>query len=133
MQVTIYLHTNIYHVYMCTYHKLTAMQMWTLTRYLPLLIGDLIPEDDACWETFLGLLDIMDICLAPTTNDQQASYLGLLIKSHHQSFLANYPNVKLIPKQHYMVHYPTWMIRYLRTRTFKFYTVPSYHMHYVYC
>ena len=39
------------HVYMYW----PPMQMWTLARFLPLVIGDLIPEDDKHWENFLCL------------------------------------------------------------------------------
>ena len=90
----------------------SAMQMWTLARYLPLVIGDLVPEEDEHWEIFLTLLDILDICLAPKTNEQQASHLTMLIAAHHESFKEAYPHLRLIPKQHYMVHYPEWIRRY---------------------
>ena len=90
-----------------------AMQMWTLARYLPLLIGDLVPEEDKHWETFLTLLDILRICLAPKTNKEQAAHLELLIMAHHESFKEGYPDICLIPKQHYMVHYPEWIRRYV--------------------
>ena len=46
-----------------------AMQMWTLARFLPLVIGDLIPEDNKHWENFLCLLDIMDILFSHTVAD----------------------------------------------------------------
>jgi hypothetical protein len=72
--------------------KQSAMQMWTLARYLLTIIGDLIPENDKQWETYLVLLDILDICLAPSTTCEQASHLAMLIKTHHESFKEAYPH-----------------------------------------
>ncbi len=37
-----------------------ATQMWCLGRFLPLLIGHLVPEGDCFWENFLMLLTIVD-------------------------------------------------------------------------
>ena len=38
---------------------ITASQMWIFSTLLPLMIGDLVPEDDQKWECFLLLLDIV--------------------------------------------------------------------------
>ena len=94
----------------CVY---TAMQMSKLARYLSLLIGDLVPEKGKHWETFLTLLDILRICLAPRTNEEQAVHLELLIMAHHESFNEGYPDIRLILKQQYMVHCPEWIRRYI--------------------
>ena len=88
------------------------MQSWTLARYLPLIIGDKIPEDSIYWETFLTLLDILDICFSPKVSTEQATYLANLIELHHESYKEAYPDKKLIPKQHYMIHYPDSIKRY---------------------
>ena len=83
--------------------------MWTLARNLPVMIGDLIPQGDVYWETFLTLLDILDICMAQVVSDDMASHLNLLIRDHHEAYTDIYPEKSLLPKQHYMVHYPYWM------------------------
>lgn len=36
-----------------------AEQMWILTTYLPLMIGDLVPDDNKEWDCFLILLEIL--------------------------------------------------------------------------
>lgn len=38
--------------------------MWNLAVYLPLMIGDLVPESDKEWECFLLLLEILQICVS---------------------------------------------------------------------
>ena len=106
---TYYIHTNTHNMPEIIHNSSTATQMWKLARYLPLLIGALIEEEDEHWETYLSLLDILDICFSPQTNEQQVSHLTLLIAAHHESFKAAYPELCLTPKQHYMVHYPEWI------------------------
>ena len=42
-----------------------AAQMWCLARMLPLIMGDLIPENDTYWDNFLQLLKFEEIVFAP--------------------------------------------------------------------
>ena len=90
-------------------HMLTAAQMWTMARNLPVMIGDLVPEGDRHWETFVTLLDILDMCMAPVVTEDMASHLSLLIRDHHETYIELYPDLPLLPKHHYIVHYPDWM------------------------
>ena len=62
------------------------MQMWTLSRFLPLAIGHLVPEDDEHWENFLCLLDIMDIVFACPVGAAASGELEALISDHHSTF-----------------------------------------------
>ena len=39
--------------------------MWCLCRFLPLMIGDNIPETDIRWQNFLQLLEIIDLLFGP--------------------------------------------------------------------
>ena len=43
-----------------------ASQMWLLGRILPILIGDLVLEDNEYWILFLKLMDTVDILFSPT-------------------------------------------------------------------
>ena len=87
--------------------------MWLLGRILPLVIGDLVPEDDENWENLLVMLKITDLLLAPTTTTDLLGYLAGLIESHHHKFRELYPNESVIPKMHFMVHMPGLMSRYV--------------------
>jgi hypothetical protein len=78
---------------------------------LHLLIGDLIPEDDSHWQNFLLLLQIEEILLSPTTSPELAAYLAVLIGEYLESFSDLYTR-PIIPKQHYMLHYPRQIVRY---------------------
>ena len=87
--------------------------MWALSVNLPLIIGDQVPQDDEMWECFLLLLDILQLCTARIASVSHAGYLEALIHDHHQLFTRCYPGVSVIPKMHYMVHFPQQIIRYV--------------------
>lgn len=84
--------------------------MWCLARFLPLMIGDLIPFEDDHWENFLNLLDIMDYVFAPSTTPEKISHVEVLVEDFLTEF-CNLYNRPLIPKMHYLVHLPSWMRR----------------------
>lgn len=80
-------------------------------RYLPLLIGDLVPGDDEEWAHFLCLLDIVDIVFAPVCSDVMVAHLEHLIELYLTDFLRLYPDESITPKMHYLVHYPEAIIK----------------------
>ena len=85
--------------------SLIAAQMWTFVTLLPLIIGDLIPEEDHHWECFLLLLQIVKQCTARIVSVATAEYIAVLIEQHQKSFKQCYPSVLLTPKMHYMIHF----------------------------
>lgn len=91
--------------------------MWCLGRLLPLLIGQLVPEEDRLWENYLTLLSIMDYAFAPVTTADKADYMAMLVEDFLVEFCVLYPERRLIPKMHYMIHLPTWMKRSDQKRT----------------
>lgn len=72
----------------------------------PILIGDLVEQDLQHWECFLILLEITKIALAPKVTRGMVDLLTNLIAEHHTCFISLYPDRKLTPKMHYMVHLP---------------------------
>ena len=93
------------HTFLCT-----AAQMWNFATYLPLLIGDKIPEDDPMWECHLLLLEITKYCTAQVTSKASAAYVAALIDQPHRTFKQCYPSRPLTPKMHYMVHFPRLLL-----------------------
>ena len=71
-------------------------------RYFPLLVGDLIPEDDKKWAHFLILLKIMEYCFSPVITVDKTVYLEILIEDFLTDFVTYYPERSLIPKMHYL-------------------------------
>ncbi|KAG1670659.1 hypothetical protein GQR58_016758 [Nymphon striatum] len=86
--------------------KQSASEMWTLTQYLPLMIGDKIPEKDQHWRLLLSLLECMSIIFAPAINREATYYLQQLITDHLELFVEVFPEERVKPKQHFLVHYP---------------------------
>lgn len=90
----------------------SATQMWCLTRFFPILVGDLVPQGNERWVNFLHLLTIMEYTFAPVTTTDKISYLEILIEEYLSEFVQLYPERPLTPKMHYLVHVPFWMKRY---------------------
>ena len=85
--------------------------MWYLSRLLPLILHDLIPEENLHLEFFNDLMKIFDLLVSPITSLGTTLYLRLLIQEYLQEFKKLYPDINLIPKQHFMVHYASQIRR----------------------
>ena len=98
-------------MYICSpsHHLSSAMQMWTLGRFLPLLVGHLVEDDDDHWLNFLCLLDIMDILFARPVTADACALAEVLISDHHSSFMQLYPHLSITLKMHSMIHMPRLM------------------------
>ena len=90
----------------------TASQMWLLARMFPLLVGDLVPQDCQNWLCFLKPLKICEICTSTQLTPDYAAYLEVLIEEHHTEFVKLYPSKLIIPKMHFMVHFPQQILDY---------------------
>ena len=101
------------HVIMHHVHTHAAMQMWTLGRFLPLVIGRL--EDDEHWDNFLCLLDIMDILFARPVTPDACALAEVMINDHHSKFKGLYPNTSITLKMHSMIHMPRLMLESVRS------------------
>lgn len=85
--------------------KMSASEMSCLTKYLGLIIGDLIPEQSELWLLYIILEKILDIVLCKWVKRGEITLLQTLIKEHHELYLRlSHSNLK--PKHHHMVHYP---------------------------
>ena len=85
--------------------------MWCLGRFLPLLVGAHVPAEDEKWHLYITLLEIVDIVFSPAITTGKAAFLRDLIEDHHTRFLQLYPHASIIPKMHYIIHYPRTMLR----------------------
>ena len=86
--------------------KASASQMLLLIRILPLMVGDLIPESDPNWKCFLTFAKIVDIIMCPVASADLCAVLKVLIEEHHRLFISLYSEGKVIPKFHFLLHYP---------------------------
>ena len=91
-------------------HLFLANETWTLARFLPILISDLVPMGNRHWNLYLLLLKIVELVMAPKVTVAIAAYLRQLIQEHHTIFSELYPGYHLTPKLHYMIHIPSWIV-----------------------
>lgn len=107
-------------MYLFYLQNTAAAQMWNLAINFPLIIGDHVPVEDAKWECFLYLLDIVQLCTAHMCSQSVAGYLEALVHDHHSQFVRCYPDSSVTPKMHYMVHFPQQLLRYKYIHVYNF-------------
>lgn len=86
----------------------------SISIFTPLLIGDLVREEDERWQNFILLLQIEEIVFAPKTSVQLAAYLDVIVGEYLEEF-ANLYERPIIPKQHniwYITQHKLWGIVY---------------------
>ncbi|XP_047123578.1 uncharacterized protein LOC124806573 [Hydra vulgaris] len=92
--------------------RIQAAESWCLIRNLPLMIGKYIPDEEPHWKLLILLLRCLDIIFAPAITDGLITQLEFLIEEHHCYFKSVYPESRLIPKHHFMLHYPECMAKF---------------------
>ncbi len=86
--------------------KMSASEMQCFVYYLPLMIDDLIDnKSDSVWQLFLKLTEMIDMCMQPSFTENDLNMLQNIIQLHHDLYLANFPNNRLIPKHRFLLHY----------------------------
>lgn len=83
-----------------------AHENWALIWLLPFIIGHRIPLNDPAWLLLMSLKDIIELVVAPVHNEESIAYLDLKISEHWHRFQEVFPNEELIPKHHFLEHYP---------------------------
>jgi len=70
-----------------------------------------VPECNREWECFILLLEILQICVSPIFSVDLVDYLKVLIELYLSSFCECYPHKSIRPKQHYMIHFPSQILK----------------------
>lgn len=78
----------------------------TLLRLLPLIIGYRVPEGDDAWTILMDLKEIVELVLSPVFDEESIHYLQTKILDHRQLLQEVFPDFKLLPKHHFVEHYP---------------------------
>ncbi|RVE72780.1 hypothetical protein OJAV_G00041440 [Oryzias javanicus] len=87
-----------------------AHENWCLLRLIPLIVGRLIPDNEPAWEVILDLKDIVELVVSPVHSNESIAYLENKISEHRCRYLTLFPENKLLPKHHYMEHYPAMIL-----------------------
>lgn len=96
--------------------------MWNFATLLPLIIGDMVAEDQPEWQCFLLLLQITKQCTAHVMPAAAADIITALVDQHHREFKCCYPDVPFTPKMHYMVHFAQQLQRCIYVASVYMYT-----------
>ncbi len=83
-----------------------AHENWCLLRLLPLMVGWKVQEEEQEWQLLMTLKDIVELVMSPTHMDESIGHLDSLIAEHRLRFFSVFPQGKLIPKHHFLEHYP---------------------------
>lgn len=83
-----------------------AHENWCLLRLLPLMIGSKVQEEEQTWQLLMTLKDVVELVMSPTHTDESIGHLDSLIAEHRRRFSSVFPQRKLIPKHHFVEHYP---------------------------
>ena len=70
-----------------------------------------MPASNKEWECFLLLLDILQICVSSLFSVDLVQYLKVLIEMYLSLFRECYPDKTILPKQHYLIHLPSQILK----------------------
>ena len=88
--------------------KYKAAQARLFLRLLPFILCTLRPNDDHdIYSLITELIEICQIIFSPVISLPTINLLKLKIGAHLTHFKEQFPEVNIIPKQHYMIHIPT--------------------------
>ncbi|XP_064462525.1 uncharacterized protein LOC135373219 [Ornithodoros turicata] len=111
----------------------TAASTWTLLRLLPLCICHYVQDfEDPVWCLLLTLRKIVDIVCSPCLNNSTVAYLQVLIEEYLCDRKELFKSSPLLPKHHYLLHYPCLMIQFgplINLWTMRFESKHSYFKH----
>ena len=107
-----------------------AVQNWRFLRNFPLLVLSKVADpNDKTWNLILLLRTIVEYVCAPRISSGQVAYLKVLTEQYLEGRKANFPDVPLRPKHHYMLHYAELIQKWgplMRTWTLRFESKHSY-------
>lgn len=83
--------------------KMTASESLFMIRYLGLLVGNKVPEDNEVWQLYIRLRRIADILSSPRISEGMILTVEYEIKKHHTLFKEKYGNFKF--KYHKATHF----------------------------
>ena len=89
-----------------------AANMWLLAQVLPIILRKFVTTDSHHWECFSSLLEIMGIAFSTRISLETIVYLKSAIKNHLLLFKNTFPDAPIIPKQHFLVHIPSQILKF---------------------
>lgn len=85
--------------------KMSGSQIATFFKYLPIMLGEFVEEDNAEWDLMILLYNLMNSAHKNSYNDEDLLQLKEDIRLHHTKYKNLHGNLKY--KHHVITHYPT--------------------------
>lgn len=91
--------------------KMSSSEMLCLIRYIPLIIGPLIPDkrNNKHWQLLLQLHELVEKLVSPSFTSDEHSVLRLQISDYLRLLQELFPH-SFKPKHHFLVHYVTVLL-----------------------
>ena len=86
--------------------------MWLLAQVLPIILRKFVTTDSHHWKCFSSLLEIMGIVFSTRISLETILYLRSATKNHLLLFKTAFPNAPIIPKQHFLMHIPSQILKF---------------------
>lgn len=83
---------------------MSSREMQTFIHFFPLLIGDLVPENNQIWLFLINFIEMIDLILLPKFNNQIILSLENHITYHNNKYTELFQDL-LKPKHHLFIHY----------------------------
>ena len=87
--------------------KFKAAQARLFLPLLPFILSSLLPTCDEYYTMIKELVEICQIVFSPVIRRSSTNLLKWKVGVHLQNFKDQFPEVNIIPKQHYLIHIPT--------------------------
>lgn len=84
----------------------TAKEAFNLVRFLPVVVGYLIPKGNPAWNILLKFVHVLRFIISPSFSEGDLSRLQDVIEDWVRCFFTHYPHRRVTPKFHYLLHYP---------------------------
>ena len=89
--------------------KMSASEMLFFTRYLGLIVGELVPQESEIWELYIKLREIISIITSPAITAEDLIQLDILISEHHNIYIKYFGQLKF--KFHSVIHYKRMILQ----------------------
>ena len=87
-------------------YKISATHLWSLARIFPIIMGEKLKNNDFFLD-FLEILNIFRYLMGDSFNTTSLEKLKTQIDNYLKNFKKLYDEEKIIPKQHFLIHYPS--------------------------
>lgn len=112
-----------------TLHQ-TGSQIWSLGVILtPLILGPHIDSDDKYWKNYMLLVELLYIVCGHEISLEMIAYLEVSVEEYLFNFELIY-QINLTPKQHFLVHYPRFIMMYGPLYTFMTFRMEAKHQYF---